>query len=55
LTSAAFHGCCIIEHHLTILHTNTGYVAEIDEKGEEKWPRGDEKVWKAGLRGIDSG
>ncbi|CAL1697658.1 unnamed protein product [Somion occarium] len=30
----------------------TGYFPEIDEKGQEKWPRGDEKVWKAGLRGV---
>ncbi|KAG8830805.1 Non-essential glycogen phosphorylase, partial [Serendipita sp. 399] len=29
------------------------YFAEVDEHGEEKWPRGDEKTWKAGLRGVD--
>lgn len=33
----------------------TGYFPEIDEKGQEKWPRGDEKVWKAGLRGVHRG
>ncbi|KAH9001920.1 glycosyltransferase family 35 protein [Lactarius hatsudake] len=25
---------------------------EVDEKGQEKWPRGDEKSWKAALRDI---
>ena len=33
----------------------TGYKPETDEKGQEKWPRGDEKVWKDGLRGVDKG
>ena len=32
-----------------------GYIPETDEKGHEKWPRGEEKVWKAGLRGVDKG
>ncbi|KAI0078412.1 glycosyltransferase family 35 protein [Panus rudis PR-1116 ss-1] len=31
----------------------TGYTPETDEKGREKWPRGDEQTWKAGLRGVD--
>ena len=33
----------------------TGYKPETDEKGQEKWPKGDEKVWKDGLRGVDRG
>ena len=28
---------------------------EVDEKGNEKWPRGDKEVWEAGTRGIDKG
>lgn len=32
----------------------TGYIPDVDEKGEEKWPRGDETTWKAGLKGVDS-
>jgi hypothetical protein len=32
-----------------------GYFAEVDESGKEKWPRGDEKVWKDGLRAPDKG
>jgi starch phosphorylase len=32
-----------------------GYLPEVDEDGKEKWPRGQEKVWKAGLRGLDAG
>jgi len=31
----------------------TGYLPETDATGKEKWPRGDEKVWKAGTRGVD--
>jgi hypothetical protein len=34
--------------------TATGYIPEVDEKGEEKWPRGDEATWKAGLKGVDT-
>ncbi|KAH8986590.1 glycosyltransferase family 35 protein [Lactarius akahatsu] len=30
----------------------TGDFPEVDEKGQEKWPRGDEKSWKAALRDI---
>ncbi|KAF7976533.1 hypothetical protein HWV62_13809 [Athelia sp. TMB] len=33
--------------------TLTGYLPEKDEQGNEKWPRGDEAVWKAGLRDLD--
>lgn len=33
----------------------TGYTPETDEAGQEKWPRGDEKVWKAAIRGVDKG
>ena len=37
-------------------HTNTsGYFPEVDESGKEKWPRGEEKVWKDGLREPDKG
>jgi starch phosphorylase len=32
----------------------TGYLPEVDATGKEKWPRGDEKVWKAGIRGLDT-
>jgi starch phosphorylase len=28
---------------------------EVDEKGQEKWPKGDEKSWKAALRGVTTG
>ncbi|KAL4248795.1 Alpha-1,4 glucan phosphorylase [Abortiporus biennis] len=31
----------------------TGFTPETDEKGHEKWPRGDEKTWKDNLRGVD--
>ncbi|KIM29179.1 glycosyltransferase family 35 protein [Serendipita vermifera MAFF 305830] len=34
--------------------TATGYLPEVDEQGQEKWPKGDEATWKAGLRGVDS-
>ena len=34
---------------------SAGYTPETDEKGKERWPRGDEKAWKAGLRGVDKG
>ncbi|EKM52475.1 glycosyltransferase family 35 protein [Phanerochaete carnosa HHB-10118-sp] len=33
--------------------TLTGYLPEVDESGQEKWPRGEEKVWKEGTRGPD--
>jgi starch phosphorylase len=36
------------------VRTLTGYLPEKDESGKEKWPRGDEKVWKNGLRGLDT-
>lgn len=32
----------------------TGYFPETDASGKEKWPRGDEKTWKDGLRRLDS-
>ncbi|KIP06577.1 glycosyltransferase family 35 protein [Phlebiopsis gigantea 11061_1 CR5-6] len=35
------------------VRTLTGYLPEVDETGKEKWPRGEEKVWKAGTRGLD--
>jgi starch phosphorylase len=31
----------------------TGYFPETDATGKEKWPRGDEETWKAGLRSVD--
>ena len=34
---------------------STGDFPEVDEKGQEKWPRGDEASWKAALRGVDGG
>ncbi|KAI0053516.1 glycosyltransferase family 35 protein [Auriscalpium vulgare] len=30
----------------------TGDFPEVDEKGEEKWPKGDEKTWRDAMRGI---
>jgi len=32
----------------------TGDFPEVDEKGQEKWPRGDEATWKTAMRGITS-
>ena len=32
-----------------------GYFPDVDESGKEKWPRGDEKTWKEGLRAQDKG
>ncbi|KZT00396.1 glycosyltransferase family 35 protein [Laetiporus sulphureus 93-53] len=32
----------------------TGYLPETDATGKEVWPRGDEKVWKAAMRGLDT-
>lgn len=37
------------------VRTLTGYLPEKDAEGKEKWPRGEEKVWKDGLRSLDSG
>ena len=31
----------------------TGYLPEKDVSGKEKWPRGEEKVWREGMRTID--
>ena len=33
----------------------TGYLPEKDESGKDKWPRGEEKVWRDGMRTIDRG
>ncbi|KAA1466891.1 glycosyltransferase family 35 protein [Dentipellis sp. KUC8613] len=30
----------------------TGDFPEVDDKGEPKWPKGDEKVWKDAMRGV---
>ncbi|CAA7263964.1 unnamed protein product [Cyclocybe aegerita] len=35
------------------VRTLTGYLPEKDASGREKWPKGDEKTWKAGLRSVD--
>lgn len=32
-----------------------GYLPETDASGKEKWPKGEEKVWKAGMRSLDKG
>jgi starch phosphorylase len=34
---------------------HAGYTPEKDAQGNEKWPVGDEKVWKEGLRDVDAG
>ncbi|KXN85932.1 Glycogen phosphorylase [Leucoagaricus sp. SymC.cos] len=35
------------------VRTLTGYLPETDASGKEVWPKGEEKVWKAGIRGVD--
>lgn len=37
------------------VRTLTGYLPEKDSEGKERWPRGEEKVWKDGLRNLDTG
>ncbi|KAI0060095.1 glycosyltransferase family 35 protein [Artomyces pyxidatus] len=32
----------------------TGDFPEVDDRGKEKWPRGDEKTWKDAMRGVHS-
>ena len=32
-----------------------GYLPEKDASGKDKWPRGEEKVWREGMRTIDKG
>ncbi|KAJ8494788.1 hypothetical protein ONZ45_g13120 [Pleurotus djamor] len=36
------------------VRTLTGYTPETDDSGKEKWPRGDEQVWKSNLRPLDA-
>ncbi|KAJ7655854.1 glycogen phosphorylase [Mycena polygramma] len=36
------------------VRTLTGYLPETDAAGKEKWPRGEEKVWKEGMRDVDT-
>ncbi|KAJ3933045.1 MAG: glycogen phosphorylase [Lentinula lateritia] len=36
------------------IRTLTGYTPETDDSGKEKWPRGDESVWKQGLRSVNT-
>lgn len=33
----------------------SGYLPEKDDSGKEKWPRGEEEVWKDGYRKLDTG
>ena len=33
----------------------TGDFPEVDERGQEKWPRGDEQTWKGAMRGLYTG
>ncbi|PPQ83162.1 hypothetical protein CVT25_005409 [Psilocybe cyanescens] len=35
------------------VRTLTGYLPEKDEEGRDKWPKGEEKVWKDGMRSVD--
>ncbi|KAF9447389.1 glycosyltransferase family 35 protein [Macrolepiota fuliginosa MF-IS2] len=41
------------QHPRRHVRTLTGYLPETDASGKEKWPKGEEKVWKAGMRGLD--
>ncbi|KAF8439940.1 glycosyltransferase family 35 protein [Boletus edulis BED1] len=36
------------------VRTLTGYLPEKDDSGKEKWPKGEEQVWKDGYRGLDT-
>ncbi|KAJ7661723.1 glycosyltransferase family 35 protein [Mycena rosella] len=36
------------------VRTLTGYLPETDASGKEKWPRGEEKVWKGAMRDVDT-
>jgi starch phosphorylase len=36
-----------------LLTLSPGYIPTA-EGGKEVWPRGDEKTWKAGIRGVDA-
>ncbi|KAK7017598.1 alpha-1,4 glucan phosphorylase [Favolaschia claudopus] len=36
------------------VRTLTGYLPETDASGKEKWPRGEEKVWKDAMRDVDT-
>ncbi|KAG5638832.1 hypothetical protein H0H81_009603 [Sphagnurus paluster] len=36
------------------VRTLTGYFPEKDASGKEKWPRGEEKVWKSAMRALDT-
>jgi starch phosphorylase len=40
---------------VSILKSRLGDFPEVDDKGQEKWPKGDEKTWKVALRGVTSG
>jgi len=34
---------------------HTGDFPEVDEKGQEKWPKGDETTWKTAMRDLTAG
>ncbi|KAJ6472722.1 hypothetical protein C8R47DRAFT_1324630 [Mycena vitilis] len=36
------------------VRTLTGYLPETDAAGKEKWPRGEERVWKEAMRDVDT-
>ena len=38
-----------------LIVVTTGYLPEKDASGKDKWPRGEEKVWREGMRTIDRG
>jgi len=40
---------------VSIVRSRIGDFPEVDEKGQEKWPKGDENTWKVALRGVASG
>jgi len=33
----------------------TGYIPETGESGKEKWPKGEEKVWRDVMHSVDKG
>ena len=38
-----------------LINVATGYLPEKDASGKDKWPRGEEKVWRDGMRTLDRG
>lgn len=43
----------IISEHIGLGYLS-GYIPEEDAFGKEKWPRGEEEVWKDGYRELDT-